>query len=249
MRACLHFRLLSALFAAGLAGIACDARAQVVWTGNGAGSNVTTPANWSGGVPPVNDGTVTFNFPAVSQQSVDFNANANAAGIFFTGPSFSSYYFFGSGTLTIGSGGISSDPSVNAYLDTNVAINLSANQTWDGSTGYIFDTASVGETGGPATLTVAGQVYLLANNTFSGGLVVAPGANFYIGQMGAGLGPVTIGDNATFESWFETATVPGNVALGNNVTLATVGFASNANTLTFNGTVTLAQPEHDAEYQ
>src|SRR5580698_2172736 len=115
MRASSRFRLIAALLAAGVGGTARNTEAQAVWSG-GINDLYSNPANWVGGVLPANDGSATINLPqTVSFQVIEPDINVNVAGVFFSGSSgYAPYEFYptGSGTVTIGSGGVSSAPTV-----------------------------------------------------------------------------------------------------------------------------------------
>jgi autotransporter-associated beta strand protein len=193
--------------------------------------NFSTPGNWQGGVVPPSTGADSAQFAQSSYSWVNIGAaHPNFSGLVFQS-SGNNLYTDSTGTLTIGSGGISVG---SGYLELNVPIILSASQTWAATSNWIESFgASISETGGPATLTTSGSVYLYGTNTFSGGLKVSSGF-VYLGSAGAaGTGLLTLSDNTYVEG--SSVTIPNPVSLGNNVTL---GQYSENNPLNFSGTVT-----------
>jgi len=214
-----------------------------VWTGAGPDTNFTTGANWAGGAPPPNNGTDTLELSISSYSYVGINTGANILGLQFLGTSgFTQYDLFqvGSGSLTIGSGGISTPGGINSYLYLGAPVILSANQTWNGSTGYLDVSGNISQSGGAKTLTVIGAVYLFGDNTFSGGLDVTSGP-FYAGSdTSAGTGTLTLADGTTLESYYNTVTLSNPVSLGNNVTLGSIQSLDSLAPLTLSGTVTVA---------
>ena len=221
--------------------MAKEATAQSTWTGLGSNENYTTGANWSGGVAPVNNGTATLDLPqTAAQQQILVNVNESINGILQTGTTgVSEFQFSGnSTTLSIGSGGISSQAGINSYLALNLPTFLTANETWDGTQGYVVAYQSLGESGGSRSLTVVGTVYLFGAVTFSGGLDVTSGASAFV-QTSAGTGTVNLSNGAKLESYYSTSTLPNAFSIGNNVTLGSQGYTTNQATLTLTGTLTL----------
>ncbi len=211
----------------------------VVWTGGGTDQNFTTPGNWAGGHVPPNTGADTAHFqqPA-TYNSIEVDTSANLSGLFFQGSSgFTEYNFYSSsgGSLTIGSGGISAGGGVYSYIYLDVPIILSANQTWGLPSGYIYTYGpGISETGGPASLTTNGVIYMSGTNTFSGGVTVASGT-FYAGSnSAAGTGALTLSDGTSLMAWNNSIVLPNAVWLGNHVTIGSKGYAS----LTLAGGVT-----------
>ncbi len=217
-----------------------------VWTGMGANENYTTPANWQGGVVPGNSGSTTLNLDlSVAQRSIMVNTAANVAGLYFYNPSGGYGYsiYNGSGTLTIGAGGVSFQNGVDAYFDFFVPVVLSHSAGVSGGTTYYTAFYSnISETGGPSTLTTNGRIYLFGENSFSGGLTVQTGTVYLGTSTAAGSGGIIAGDNTQLQSVYNPVTLTNTLSLGNNVTLGNNGFASDLSTLpqlTFSGTVTL----------
>jgi fibronectin-binding autotransporter adhesin len=211
----------------------------VVWTGAGPNSNFSTGANWAGGSPPPNDGSNTVDLGVSSYASVGIDTGANIAGLVFLGSSgYSEYNLFqvNGGSLTIGGGGISTPGGISSYLYSGAPVILSADQAW-GTPGFIYVTGPISEVGGSRALTMAGSVYLLGNNTFTGGLDVASGT-FYAGSStAAGTGTITLEAGSSMQSWYAPVTLSNPVVLNDNVTLGSNGFSE---PLTLSGTVTLA---------
>jgi fibronectin-binding autotransporter adhesin len=210
-----------------------------VWTGGGANQNFTTPGNWAGGHVPPNTGADTAHFqqPA-TYNTVEVDTSANLSGLFFQGSSgFTDYNFYSAsgGTLTIGGGGISASGGVYSYIYLDVPIILSASQTWGLPSGYIYTYGpGISETGGPASLTTNGVIYMNGTNTFSGGVTVASGT-FYAGSnSAAGTGALTLSDGTSLMAWNTSVTLPNAVWLGSGVTIGSQGYAA----LTLTGGVT-----------
>jgi hypothetical protein len=216
-----------------------------VWTGGAGVSNprYSAGANWSGGIAPLNNGLGTLNFPVpVTNGFMEVDISANVQAVYFYGSPAEQEYDFqplGGGTLTIGSGGISSQSGLTTLLFNYVPTVLSASQIWDGTGGYIFDPQQISETGGARMLTTRGDVYLLGSNTFTGGVTVATGRLFVETPTSAGVsGTITLDDNTSLQTWFEAVNLANPVSLGNNVTFGNNGFQSPQSTLTLSGNVT-----------
>ncbi len=221
---------------------ALPAAAQTaVWTGAGPNTNYTTGANWAAGFPPPNDGTDTLDLSVSSYSNMGVNTSANVAGLVFLGSSgTSSYNIFqvGGGTLTIGSGGISTAGPITAYLYGEAPIVLSANQTWSDSSGFLDVSGNISQSGGAKTLTLNGTIYLFGINTFSGGLDVASGSFLAGSSTSAGTGTIALANNTAMASYYNTVTLPNAVTLGNSVTLGSNESGSVAS-LILAGTVTM----------
>ena len=218
--------------------IGLPARAQTaVWAGGGPDQNYSTPGNWIGGVVPPNTGTYTVELNTASNFQVDFTAPAVVAGLEIQStPGYQFYYLNATGgSLTLGSGGISTLGTYNSFVLGNVPVILSASQTWDGSSGYIDLYGPVSETGGSRSLTTMGYVYLDGANTFTGGVTVASGQLYLGSNTAAGTGPITVASGAELAG--------DNVDIANPVTLAgSVNLDSNAGygyALTLSGPITL----------
>jgi hypothetical protein len=154
--------------------------AQVTWIGTGPNSNFNTAGNWQGGNVPPNTGadSATFETPGVSTSTtITLNTNANLSGITLQslGSNYTDFSFYAAGgTLTIGTGGISSSGAGygNGYFD--VPIVLAGNQNWGSIVGQTIDVYGSGISGS-GNLTLNGNVYLDSNLTFSGGITLASG--------------------------------------------------------------------------
>src|SRR2546426_480211 len=98
------------------------------WIGGGGNTNWTTNANWFPAAAPANNGTAALSFtgngPGASTVDVAYSINsltfANSAGVAF--------YTIGGTTLTIGSGGFTSNDADTQTINNNIT--LSASQTW-----------------------------------------------------------------------------------------------------------------------
>jgi autotransporter-associated beta strand protein len=214
-----------------------------IWRGGGSDDTYTNPTNWQGGLAPDNSGAYTIKL-SFSSDVISVNTTANVAGVQYLGAvGFNNAQFAGSGSVTIGAGGISPGGGAGATLDFNVPIILSASQTWTAGTGsdygFISSNTGIGEAGGPATLTIGnGQVYMYGTNTFSGGLVVSSTGALYAGtNSAAGTGTLTLQDGAMLEAASSGITIANPVALGNNVVL---GLTDPGESLNLSGTVTAA---------
>jgi fibronectin-binding autotransporter adhesin len=244
-RFCLRLSYMVVATCAAMASPMADAQ-TAVWTGAGPDQDYTTPANWSGGVVPTDTGTFTVNLSATApSQVVDVNTAADVAGIVLLGVSGPNYQLTGTGSLTLGSGGISPQSSTNSVLYVMVPVTLSIGQTWNGSSnGFLFSGAAIGESGGPQALAIDGRVYLNAANTFTGGLTVLSTGTVFAGSgQAAGLGgTLTLDDNATFQSWSQPISVPNPVTLGNGVNL---GSDDLRDSLTLTGPITTVSATTD----
>jgi len=222
---------------------ASPARSQtVVWTGGGTNTNFSTGANWAGGAAPPNDGSDTVDLSISSYALVGIDTAANVAGLVFLGSSGYSEYNLvqvGSGSLTIGSGGISTPGGIYSYLYAGAPVILSANQNWNAGLGFVWIYGPISESGGPRTLTTAGSAYFFGNNTFSGGLNVASGTFFAGSNTAAGTGPITLEAGSAMESYYSPVTLSNPVTLNNNVTLGSNESTGSTAPLTLAGPATL----------
>jgi len=208
--------------AAALAFGAAGLRAQtVIWVG-GVDNNYETGGNYSGGVAPTNSGAETLELSSDGANLIVINTAANVNGIYLPGPD--GYYNLnqgGSGTLTIGSGGVSLGDSTEPIVFFNVPIVISANQTWSGSeSGFLYDDGGIS---GPGKLTIDGRLYMVAADTYSGGTEILSGGILYFGNSSAaGTGTLTIDSGGTLQTWSGVGnyTVANPVSLGASVTLS-----------------------------
>ena len=237
-----------------LAGFAAASAARlgaqtVVWTGGAAPNTAYTAAgNWQGGVPPPDNGTYTIELNGEPNNQIGVANAASVAGIIVPGLGFSYYSFnqVGSGTLTIGAGGIAPTPLTLAgapAISLSLPVILSANQTWisagPGYGAYVFASGGVSETGGPVTLTIGpGSVYMTGVNTFSGGVVVQNSGYLNAGSTSAaGTGSITLQDASGIQNYATgMLTLANPVSLGNNVQFG--DFSQPGNPLNLSGTVT-----------
>lgn len=207
------------------AALTCGAaglRAQtVIWIG-GANEDYETGGNYSGGVAPNNSGAETLELSSGGANTIVINSAADVNGIYLPGPN--GYYNVnqgGSGTLTIGSGGVSLGEGTEPIVFFNVPIVLSANQTWSGSeSGFLYDDGGIS---GPGKLTIDGRLYMVASDTYSGGTEILSGGVLYFGNSGAaGTGTLTIDNGGTLQTWSGTGTytVSNPLTLGSSVTLS-----------------------------
>jgi fibronectin-binding autotransporter adhesin len=235
-----------ATVAAAIAGLLVvpAAMAQAVWVGNT--TAYFQASNWSGGVQPPNNGTATLNFPTGGPlQELFLDVNANVAGLVFTGSGYSQYSFvqnYGTGaTFTIGAGGIAPQAGLNAYESFSIPVVLSANQTWDGSEGFVVAYNGVSETaGGPKTLTTIGTVYLLGPGSFTGGVNVTNAGYLNVEGSAAGTGPIALSDDATLNAYYATSVLPNALTLAGDATLGSVGTQQYGDYLEVDGHVTFS---------
>lgn len=224
-----------AALAAGFLLLAVGVRAQTdVWTGDTSNA-FEQGSNYQSGVAP-NSGTVV-ELPS-SGGIISFNGPDSVLGLIFDG---SGEWNFNNGTgtpsLTIGSSGITPGEDVpNIIVYIYVPIVLGATQTWNGSTNAFLFVG--GNVSGNYGLTIDNRVYLVGDNTFTGGLTVANGALAWVGNNGAaGTGTITVQSGGNLQGWSGAYTLPNNVSLETGATLST---DSPADTLTFAGPVSFA---------
>jgi fibronectin-binding autotransporter adhesin len=216
-----------------------------VWVGGGTDQDYSNPMNWTGGIAPDNSGSYIIDL-SFTNDVIMVNTAADVAAMRYLGSTgFNGTQFQGSGSLSIGSGGIAPGGGAGSAMSFNIPLTLTASQTWTsasaGEVGYISSNVGIGETGGSQTLTIgAGQVYMSGNNTFTGGVIVTPTGTLYAGTdsaAGAVTGTLTLQDAATLLGWTFGATIANPISLGNNVVLGLTG----ANQLLdLSGTITAA---------
>ncbi|HLI54996.1 MAG TPA: Ig-like domain-containing protein, partial [Acidimicrobiales bacterium] len=199
-------------------GLAPQASATAGYTWTGGESTATGPgtwssgSNWSGGTAP--SGTVgTLTFPDLSScdslssppSTACYNATDDVAGLSASGLSFSGGpYNFAADTnndsLTVGSGGITVNPSTSASFPSvenlSMPLSLSAAQTWalngttNGPVGLNTQGGISGGTGDTLGVTLAGGASLTLSGTNEVPLFSATGADSSdTGLAGGGTGP------------------------------------------------------------
>lgn len=223
-----------AALAAGFLLLAVGAHAQTaIWNGGGDGISFEDGANYTDDSPP--DAATTVNLPG-GGGTITFNAPDNALGIvFLDGGGQWNLDQGGSGTLTLGSGGISpQDGETQIIAFFSIPIILAADQTWSGSTsGFIYTSGPIS---GAYQLTVNGRVYFNDANTFSGGLVVSNGGTAYFGtNTAAGTGPISVQDGSTLQTFEASVTIANPLTLADG---AALGSDAPADVLSFSGPVT-----------
>jgi fibronectin-binding autotransporter adhesin len=223
-----------AALAAGFLLLAAGARAQTaVWDGDGDGTSFEDGANYADGMAP--NGSTTVNLPG-GGGTIVFNAPDSALGIvFLDGGGQWNLDQGGSGSLTLGSGGMSpQDGETQIIAFFSIPIILAADQTWSGSTsGFIYTSGPIS---GAYQLTVNGRVYFNDNNTFSGGLVVSNNGTAYFGtDTAAGTGPISVQDGSTLQTFEASVTIANPLTLSDG---AALGSDAPADVLTFSGPVT-----------
>jgi len=218
--------------------------AQAVWVGNT--TTYFQASNWSGDVLPPNNGTSTLNLPSPNAVTTLYiSANVNVAGLAFTGTGYSSYSFdqnYSTGaTLTIGAGGVVPVAGLSAYESFGIPVVLSANQTWDGTEGFVVAYNGVSETSGaPKTLTTIGTVYLLGPGTFTGGVNVTNAGYLNVEGSATGTGLITLSNDATLNSYYGTSVLPNALTLAGNATLGSAGTQQYGDYLEVDGPVTFS---------
>ncbi|MDB6094632.1 MAG: Autotransporter-associated beta strand repeat protein [Verrucomicrobia bacterium] len=150
-------KIRSLLWLAGtlLAGATC-AKAQFIWTGNGANNNLTNPANWQGGVAPVGTGGEDLTFGATSRSSVTFPNNFAASNVTMTAPN--AGYFIG---------------------DFGQVFTLNGNATSTAGSGgfFVFNFSTLNLSAGTHLFSVAGANLYVFGALASSGNIVKSGAN------------------------------------------------------------------------
>jgi len=234
--------LLAAAFAAT---VACSLKGQVVWIGGFPDFSSNTASNWVGGTLPLGDGTEMLEFTDVSSSSFILNSNWAFNQVFVTSvvEDNANPKIVGSGTLTIGAGGIvvANDGDVLNTLEISTPVALSAAQTWDSA----VDSQIIinGALTGSAALTLdtinSTETFEFngASTMFTGPINVAGSYATVIVSNGSalGTGPVTLGDNTTL-----AVNTGSPIALGNALTLG--NDTADGPTVTFGGQTNLSNP-------
>ena len=154
--------------------------ATFTWTGAGADANWSTAANWQGGVAPTPTnalgGTLVFG-PGEAQ-----TANANdILGLSVAEMNFAGGYTIGGETVTLtGLGGTGID-SQTGTTTIYTPITLANNVTFTTEVPSTLGLASVISGSGRLTYNGAGQVIVLAANTYTGGTTIAV-ADLIVGE-------------------------------------------------------------------
>ncbi len=234
--------------------VAAPAQTYVGWAGLGGDALWSTGANWAGGSPPANDGTITPQFGPAPRTTAFVDASWQVAGIRADYPVTNDLTLRldgGAGPLTLGAGGIQTTQAatvtaphpgtVNSAtpgtltLASSLPVVLGTNQTWSLATGTSVIVA--GNVSGAGRLTVAGtgQVTLSGNNTHSGGMELAGGALALGSDTALGSGPLTVSGPARIFSTSTARTVTSPLLL-NTAALLLEAYAGE---LRFNGPVTL----------
>jgi fibronectin-binding autotransporter adhesin len=231
--------------------VAASAYGQT-WVG-GASGNVSTAANWTPAVTPVNDGSATLTFPTATASSVNFDSTYSLTGMVFTGTS--SYSLNGS-ALTLGSGGVADSASAAQFINNAItlgagatfattagtvgsnltftsAINIGANTlTLNTAGGALSVLANITGTGS-VSATGSGVIFLSgATNTWSGGTTISSGGTLQFGDIsGTGVSiPGNVTDNGTLNIKASTASYTYNNVISGSGKVQFLG----TNTVTLN---------------
>jgi len=249
------------LLLAGFA-VAVVAHAQVViWEGDNLDNNFSNAANWNEGAVPANNGTENLKIIGTASPVLNLDENANFLGLYFEPPIYDGVNFTitGSGTLTIGSGGIAAHnlydgDTTSLTIDPNII--LSAAQTWSsadnsggsvtvngaisGSYALTLDTAGSYTTwqlnSANSTFGTSGQPGLLLEGE-NGTLVLGASSTGPAGSPTSGpvgLGYLTIGDGSTL-----TTNYTGNLTIANPLFL---GDETTGNVVTLGGAAATTNP-------
>ena len=253
-------RKLAALAAACTLALSASAQTQVVR--NNTANNLNTDAAWTLGTQPSGTTIATWNGTSVGG-SQTLGGNVNWAGIFVSGGTPSSGPTFTNGspvTVTLGASGINLNGGTltnrGVTFNTSANVELGANQTW--AVGNV-STTTVGIIvnsiiSGSSSLNVtrssgsSGLLTLAGANTFSGGLTLGANTRTSIGAASVvsgstitssplGTGTVTFGDGAVIYSSSGRDLASTGFTLNGNLT---IGEASAAGRLRFNGAIDLA---------
>ena len=138
--------------------------ATFVWNGGGADANWSTPANWSGGLAPANDGTAVVILTGINRLSPNVDAAWSISSLSFTNTA--GAFALGGSLLTVGAGGVTNS-SANTQVINN-AINLGASQTWNAVSNTLSFNGIVNNGGN--LLTVSGNF-----NSAIGGIINGTG--------------------------------------------------------------------------
>jgi autotransporter-associated beta strand protein len=220
-----------------------------VWTGAGPNDNWSTASNWQNGAVPASGADVTLN-ALPSQKSILLDASPIVNSLTIS----SGYDIYGSndsGTLTIGSGGLTvNSPAVYsyiyAYFDGNTSIAPGAPQTWTigNSSGLGYSSLSIygnitGSTAAPLNALVYGSLTLAGNNNFSGTVTLESSGALYAGSDTAlGNATLIVNGGGSISNWWNDRTLANAVTLNGGI----VDLYANANSLAFNGPITVTNP-------
>ena len=230
------------------------AQTTYTWTGAGLNGNVSTAANWLGGVAPTGLSTDILVFGNSPQQNVNFNNSLTVGNIAFTGTAMS-YYLNGNDSyvLTL-AGGVTTSPAYSYYGVFNGSLPLvltSGSHPFnvEGSAIYLWGNISGS---GSIVMSSTDSLTLGSDNTFGGGLTVASGT-LYLSRSSTsegstiisgpvGTGTLTLQGGTTLSPAYYSGdvTLANNLSLGDKVTFGSgYSFASNSGeSLTLTGIVT-----------
>lgn len=163
---------------------------SATWTG-GDGSaaqkdDLSRAKNWSGGSIPT-DNFVLFNAASTSYKTIDLNSATTLRGLYFksTAAASDGFTFGGSGTLTVGRGGIVNYDNDRQVINAPLA--LGDAQYWDGGSGGITVAGSLNTAGklleitGTGTNRIIGHISGAGGLALSGGLLELTASNTYSG--------------------------------------------------------------------
>ena len=240
------------LASAGVVALASGASAAVTQWSDGA-SSWFTAANWNGGAVPgagdvvtvFNGGTARIDGARATAALSSLTISGGSTVDLQTGGTLSATTInIGTGTpatlLISGTGNVNGAIAMNSGIISNQVIGATlsnaitltgASNTLSSSTVSLFSSGVISGTGA-LTIAGVGQVVLTANETYSGGTTVNPGATLSLGQ-GTAAGSVTgnITDNGTLSLNHNAAFIVNNTITGAGG-LNSVG----SNTLTANDT-------------
>src|SRR5438105_966590 len=209
-----HFSIVAALLL-----LLAQAASAQTWIGGGANTNWTTTANWFPAVVPANNGTAALSFtgngPGASTVDVAYSINsltfANSAGV--------ALYTIGGTTLTIGSGGFTSNDADTQTINNNIT--LSAAQTWNATSGPLVINGPIATAGNALTFNVTAGSSTLGGTISGAGALTKNGAgtlklsgaaaNIFSGTTTVNAGTLLLAKIAGFSA------IPGNLVIGDDV--------------------------------
>lgn len=232
--------------------------ATFVWNGGGADANWSTPANWSGGLTPANNGTAAIVLAGTNQLSANVDTAWDISSLTFSNGA--GAFILGGSALNVRAGGITNNSASGQII--NNAITLATNQTWNATSNTLAFNGNINN--GTNLLTISGSFNSFISGVISGtgGLVklgtgtnFLSGANIYTGNTAISAGALNLQNSSALGGANATATIAsgatlqlqGGIVLTNqNLTLSGSGVSalgalrSLTNNNAWNGPITLA---------